>query len=254
MGWGSDGAGMDSWLDAAGRFPLLTPQQEITLGTAVRTWLDWQPSRDDAPPQVQRRGRRAREKMVNSNLRLVVSCWRRWGARSAVPPLDLLQEGSIGLVRAVEKFDPTRGYKFSTYAYWWVRQGIGKAINSQAIGPFRLPEHCDRSSLEVKRAANVASLDQVVPGNDGDGSALGDLIEGGRLEVDDLTTAEILSLVRELGDPDSVAAMELQYLDKVPPAEIAEALGVTRACLAARMKKQKERLRAVPALQELRTG
>jgi RNA polymerase primary sigma factor len=109
------------WHEQAGRYPLLTAAQEIHLGTAVRGWLDHP---DPVPPATIRRGQRARDQFVRANLRMVISVVDRY--RDAAPQYrcDLIQAGNEGLIRAVEKFDPTRGYKFSTYGYWWIRQSI----------------------------------------------------------------------------------------------------------------------------------
>ena len=135
-----------SYLRDIGRVPLLTHEQEITLGRQVQELMDLEsleaeleskagekPSRDALAKasglssiQLKRKlqhGRRAKERMVAANLRLVVSVAKKYTKRN-MELLDLIQEGTIGLVRGVEKFDPTRGYKFSTYAYWWIRQGI----------------------------------------------------------------------------------------------------------------------------------
>ena len=115
------------WLDQAGRYPLLTPQQEVTLGRQVQAWVgDADPS-----PAVARRGRRARDRMVACNLRLVAVVARRYGhhAGAAVGLGDLIQGGNLGLIRAVEKFDPSRGYRFSTYAFFWVQQGVSQVVD-----------------------------------------------------------------------------------------------------------------------------
>lgn len=109
------------WHDQAGRFPLLTPAQEIHLGQQVRAWLDHPPP---APAAVERRGLRARDRFVRANLRLVINFCERYRSVPQQYQDDLIQAGNQGLIRAVEKFDPARGYKFSTYAYWWIRQGI----------------------------------------------------------------------------------------------------------------------------------
>lgn len=122
----SDGLGW--YLNTIGRVPLLTPAEEIELGTAIRSWLDHPDGPDAAPPGVQRRGRRAKDRFVAANLRLSVSYVKNRCQRliRAGEVDDVIQAANLGLVRAVEKFDPTRGYKFSTYAYWWIRQAVNR--------------------------------------------------------------------------------------------------------------------------------
>ena len=151
-----------SYLRDIGRVPLLSHEQEITLGRQVQEYMQVEraelelfeltgdkPSIDELSNKLNlststikkrlRAGQRAKERMVAANLRLVVSVAKKYTKRN-MELLDLIQEGTIGLVRGVEKFDPARGYKFSTYAYWWIRQGITRAIaeKSRAI---RLPIH-----------------------------------------------------------------------------------------------------------------
>ena len=126
---------MSWWHDQASRWPLLTPSQEILLGQQVRAWLDHP---DPVPPAIERRGKRARDQIVRANLRLVLSFAERYRSVPSQYHDDLIQAGNLGLMRAVEKFDPARGYKFSTYAYWWIRQGIN-AFLEQHGRCIRLP-------------------------------------------------------------------------------------------------------------------
>lgn len=111
--------------------PLLTPAEELHLGTLVRAWLSVpQPSM-----VLERRGRRALQRMTSANLRLVVSLCLRQQRRIlhlGIDTMDLVQAGNIGLLQAAERFDPTRGYRFSTYGYWWINQAIQKHLHDHA--------------------------------------------------------------------------------------------------------------------------
>jgi len=121
------------YLNSIAKYPLLTPQQEIQLGRRVARLKELQqlerPLTKDEQREV-RSGERARQRFIQSNLQLVVHIARKYDKRQnkTLELMDLIQEGNIGLSRAVDLFDPTRGYKFSTYAYWWIRQGITRAL------------------------------------------------------------------------------------------------------------------------------
>ena len=129
------------WLEGAGRFPLLGPAEEVHLGGLVRAWQDHPAGPAGAPPAIRRQGLRARDRIVRCNLRLVAHITDRARRRGGVRLLELedaLQVGAIGLQRAAERFDPARGYKFSTYAFWWIRQSIAR--ESEVVGStIRLP-------------------------------------------------------------------------------------------------------------------
>ena len=125
------------YLRPIGRIPMLTPAEELHLGAVVQEWLG-HPQPD---PTLERRGRRAMKRMVTANLRLVVSACRPHQQRVqhlGFDPIDLVQAGNLGLIRAVERFDPTRGYRFSTYAYWWIRQAVVRHIQDHSSA-IRIP-------------------------------------------------------------------------------------------------------------------
>ena len=114
---------LSTYLESISRYPLLDKNQEIILGRRVQAWLN-----DPAPsPSVVRSGRRAQDKMIQCNLRLVVSVCKKYIRHNNKSELlDLIQEGTIGLTRGVQKFDPERGYALSTYVYWWIRQSVNR--------------------------------------------------------------------------------------------------------------------------------
>src|SRR5437016_11201652 len=133
-------SGLNRYLQEIGRIPLLTPQQEVELAGKIKE--------GDAA---------ARERMINANLRLVVTIARDY-ANFGVPLLDLISEGNIGLTKAVERFDPEKGAKLSTYAIWWIKQSIKRALADQSK-TIRLPVHLVDKLAKVRRISLQMSDD-----------------------------------------------------------------------------------------------
>ena len=169
-----------TYLHEIGKIPLLSNEEEIIYGKQVQQMMmlfevqerlaqtsDRLPSEQEwleavglAPEVLHsniRVGTRAKRKMIEANLRLVVSVAKKYQKRN-LELLDLVQEGTLGLERAVDKFDPTKGFKFSTYAYWWIRQAITRAIAQQAR-TIRLPVHITEKLNKIKKAQRQLSQD-----------------------------------------------------------------------------------------------
>ena len=144
------------YLNAIARYPLLTQQQEIQLGRRVMRWRELKDATNLSISERQelRSGERARQRFINSNLQLVVHVARKYQRRTqrTMEFLDIIQEGNIGLARAVELFDYTKGYKFSTYAYWWIRQSIMRGI-LQYDNMIRLPANVHDKLRNATRTA-----------------------------------------------------------------------------------------------------
>jgi len=144
------------WLEAAGRVPLLTPAEELHLGTIIRAWQDHPAGPADAPLAVRRRGLKARDRMVTANLRLCGAVAAK--GHVGLTMEDALQVAAIGLQRAAERFDPARGYKFSTFAYWWIRQAISReAIASSRL--IRIPSSYGTLPGQIHRATQDLSAE-----------------------------------------------------------------------------------------------
>jgi len=154
---GSDA--MNRYLASISREPLLTPAEEIELGHQVQAMMRLREEACDSDSLQQRRilrtGRRAKNRMMRANLRLVVSVARKYHS-SGLDVLDLIQEGNLGLERAVEKFDPARGYKFSTYAFWWIRQSMSRALATQSR-TIRLPVHLNERLAAIRKVCKELS-------------------------------------------------------------------------------------------------
>ena len=167
-----------TYLHEIGRVRLLTHEQEIVYGKQVQKMMnlltikkelekeqdcqlslkEWAKLAQLSEIELNRiikEGQRAKRKMIEANLRLVVAIAKKYQKRN-MEFLDLIQEGSLGLERGVEKFDPTKGYKFSTYAYWWIRQAITRAIAQQAR-TIRLPIHITEKLNKIKKTQRELS-------------------------------------------------------------------------------------------------
>ena len=252
------------WAEAAG----LTPEQLTTvLQEGYGIWSDHSTLESKELQKRLRDGRRARDRMIQANLRLVVTVAKKYQQRG-LELLDLVQEGTLGLERAVEKFDPTRGFRFSTYAYWWIRQGITRAIATQSR-TIRLPVHVTEKLNRIKkvqqeiasnegRIASISDLSRElgiseetvrltlmrVPrsvsletrvGKDQD-TQLGDLLEDGHATPEQKLTKDSLhsdleGLLEELtGREAEVIRLRFGLEDDIPRtlAEIGESMGLSR--------------------------
>jgi RNA polymerase primary sigma factor len=265
------------YLRDIGRVPLLTAQDEVELAKAVEAGVlaTEQLGLSGLPESLRRdllavelAGRRAKRRLVEANLRLVVSIAKRYAGRR-MAFLDLIQEGNLGLIRAVEKFDYARGFKFSTYATWWIRQAITRAVADQAR-TIRIPVHMVETINRVVRqqrrllqdlgreptpeelgaaldlppdkvleilelAREPVSLD--TPIGEGDGSQFGDFIEDSNAVVpSDAVAFRLLQdsldhLLHDLSDRErQVIVLRFGLADGVPRTleEVGQAFGVTR--------------------------
>lgn len=147
---------VNQYLQEIARHPLLTPAEEIQYSRQIQAMLALKAEHSDPNTHTReqrfiiRRGQRAKERMITRNLRLVVVIAKRYTKRcTTMELLDLIQFGNIGLDRATELFDPSRGYKFSTYAYWWVRQSINRGLQD-SDRMIRLPVHRQEKVIKAR--------------------------------------------------------------------------------------------------------
>jgi len=225
---------LSAYLGEIGRYQLLTPEQELTLGRKVQALVLLQERCQDAGGQgpgceydvlerrTMRLGQRARQHMITANLRLVVNLAKRY-QNKGLDLLDLIQEGSLGLTRAVEKYDPTRGHRFSTYAYWWIRQGLNRALSTQSRA-IRIPTNVNEQLTRLRAArAHFLQANGMVP----KASQLAQMLSMPLDQVEELLGCELRSCSVSLQAPlhaigDGSALLDLVPSDAMAPMELAE--------------------------------
>jgi RNA polymerase primary sigma factor len=216
------------YLREIGRVPLLTAEDEVELAKAIEAGLfadeklaGGQPCRGARQAELSllaAEGLRAKQRLIEANLRLVVSIAKRYIGRG-LSFLDLIQEGNLGLIRAVEKFDYTKGYKFSTYATWWIRQAITRAIADQAR-TIRIPVHMVETINKMARVQRQLHQDlgrEATPGEIG--AEMG--LSATRVAEIQRIAQEPVSLQAPIGEEDSDLGDFIEDTDAVVPMEAA---------------------------------
>ena len=273
---------LGDYLKAIGSIPLLREEEELELGRMIREWQDC----DNLSRAKQRRGRRAFVRMVNGNLRLVVSIVKQYRFRikgNSIDMMDLIQAGNLGLMRAVEKFDPTRGYRFSTYAYWWIKQAVIRFIQD-FDSAIRVPHslalliakvnrtkdiesrckdggglECD-GTLQAKRVDRarllsfynkIISLDQCISGGDANDLTLKDSIAGfceNQIKDDYLWVRQFLSILS--AEEQEVISRRFYVEKRISFIDISKSMGKTKHHIQAVERRALKKLRRViePAL------
>jgi RNA polymerase sigma factor (sigma-70 family) len=240
------------YLNEIGKVSLLTAADEVELAKRIEaglyaTHLLGRPNRYGVTKRRELRsimidGERAKDHLLRANLRLVVSLAKRYTGHG-MPFLDLIQEGNLGLIRAVEKFDYTKGFKFSTYATWWIRQAISRAMADQSR-TIRLPVHLVEQVNKLQRIRR--ELNQSL-GREATNAELAgelDLTEERILELIDLSR-DLVSLDQTVGTDDDASLGDFIADEKAPDAEAAVEAGLMRAQLHAILGSLDEREAAV---------
>ncbi len=186
-----------SYLREIGKYPLLTAVEEVDIAKRILTGDDM-----------------AKERMINSNLRLVVSVAKKYVRGSKLNLLDLIQEGNLGLIKAVDKFDYKKGFKFSTYAMWWIRQAITRAIADQGR-TIRIPVHMKERMNKLTKASRTFVSDN---GREPTTEELADILDTTEDRVEQIVQlyGDTISLDTPIGDEEDAVLMNFVADDEMP--------------------------------------
>ena len=225
---------LSDFLVEIGRHPLLTPEQELTMGRKVQAMVELNQrcrlaggkgpecNYTETEKKTIIIGEKAKNKMIEANLRLVVNLAKRYQGKG-LELLDLIQEGTLGLTRAVEKYDPKRGHRFSTYAYWWIRQGLNRALSTQSR-TIRIPVNINEKLTKLRAAkSRLMQENGTHPSTEQLSKKMGISVN----EVEELLSCELRSMTISLqgvlkskSEPSEL--VDLLPSEATPPMELAE--------------------------------
>ncbi len=225
---------LSAFLGEIGRHQLLSPEEELTMGRKIQAMIaitqrcslagGTGPECDYTKEELKiiRIGEKAKNQMITANLRLVVNLAKRYQGKG-LELLDLIQEGTLGLTRAVEKYDPKRGHRFSTYAYWWIRQGLNRALSTQSR-TIRIPVNVNEKLTKLRAAKSrllqengiAASADQLAKKMNIPLSEVEELIA---CELRSITVS-LQGVVKSKADPSEL--VDVLASETIPPMELAE--------------------------------
>ena len=225
---------LSDFLGEIGRHELLTPEQELTMGRKVQEMVALNERCQQAggigaeceftssEKETLKAGEKAKNQMITANLRLVVNLAKRYQGKG-LELLDLIQEGTLGLTRAVEKYDPKRGHRFSTYAYWWIRQGLNRALSTQSR-TIRIPVNINEKLTKL-RAAKSRLMQEL--GFHPSTNQIAIHMQIPLEEVEELLACELRSItvslqgaVKSKADPSEL--VDILPSEEIPPMELAE--------------------------------